>query len=168
MKCTFCMLMPTQRPCLPPPCPGSKMLAGSTILFNRSLMTYFSNWYMLFNKTTGRWSDVLYVPPPLWSCKMVAFIVARCRLVSSVKISFTHIFLIWNSSSVIIFVSSPGHLSGPVLFPGFKHIATYFTISWVVNSPLKRPGWCSAAQCQSVISPSKAECLSRPYDTWSS
>jgi len=26
--------MPTQRPCLPPPCPGSKMLAGSTIFFN--------------------------------------------------------------------------------------------------------------------------------------
>jgi len=34
------MLMPTQRPCLPPPYPGSKMLAGSTIFFNRSLMTY--------------------------------------------------------------------------------------------------------------------------------
>ena len=31
MKCTYCMLVPTQRPCLPPPCPGSKMLAGSTI-----------------------------------------------------------------------------------------------------------------------------------------
>jgi len=31
MKCIFCMLVPTQRPCLPPPCPGSKMLAGSTI-----------------------------------------------------------------------------------------------------------------------------------------
>ena len=27
------------------------------------------------------------------------------------------------------FVSSLGHLSGPVLLPGFKHIATYFLIS---------------------------------------
>ena len=35
----LCMLMPMQRPCLPPLCPGSKMLAGSTIFFNRSLMT---------------------------------------------------------------------------------------------------------------------------------
>ena len=33
------LLMLTQRPCLPPPCPGSKMLAGSTIFFNRSFMT---------------------------------------------------------------------------------------------------------------------------------
>jgi len=32
------------------------------------------------------------LPPPLWSCKKVSFIVARCRLVSFVKISFTHIF----------------------------------------------------------------------------
>jgi len=46
---------------------------------------------------------------------MVSFIVSRCRLVSSVKISFSHIFTIWNSSSVIVFVSSLGHLSGPVL-----------------------------------------------------
>ena len=67
---------------------------------------------------------------------MVPFIISRCRLVSSVKISFTHIFAIWNSLSVIVFVSSLGHLSGPVLLPGFKHIATYFLISWLVSSPL--------------------------------
>ena len=89
-------------------------------------MTSFSNWYTLFSKTTGRWSDGLFVPPPLWSWEMVPFISSHCRLVSSVKISFTHIFTIWNSSSVIVFVSSLGHLSGPVLLPGFKHIATYF------------------------------------------
>ena len=45
---------------------------------------------------------------------------------SSVKISFTHIFTIWNSSSVNVFVSSLGHLSGLVLLPAFKHVATYF------------------------------------------
>jgi len=33
------------------------------------------------------------------------------------------------------FVSSLGHLSGPVLLPGFRHIATYFLISWLVSSP---------------------------------
>jgi len=110
--------MPTQRPCLPPPCRGYKMLAGSTFFFNRSLMTWFSNWYTLFSMTTGRWSDGLFVPPPLWSYEMVPFIVSCCRLVSSVKISVTHIFTIWNSSSVIVFVSSLGHLSGPALLPG--------------------------------------------------
>jgi len=42
------------------------------------------------------------------------------------------------------FLSSLGHLSGPVLLLGFKHIATYFLIFWLVSSPLKRPAWCSA------------------------
>jgi len=86
------------------------------------------------------------VPPPLWSCEIVPFIFARCRLVSSVKISFYHIFTIWNSSSVIVCVSSLGHLSRPVLLPGFKHNA----ISWLVSFPLKRPGWWSAVQYVSI------------------
>jgi len=46
---------------------------------------------------------------------------------------------LWNSSSVIVFVRSFGHLSGQVLLSGFKHIATYFLISWLVSSPLKWP-----------------------------
>ena len=41
---------------------GSEMLAGSTIFFNSSLITFFSRWYTLFSKTDGRWSDVIRAP----------------------------------------------------------------------------------------------------------
>jgi len=67
LKCSFCMLPLTLRPCLPPPCPGSSKFAGSTILFNRSLMIYLRSWYTLLSNTTGRWSEVLLVLPPVWS-----------------------------------------------------------------------------------------------------
>jgi len=80
---------------------------------------------------------------------MVPF-VACCWVVFPVRISFTHIFTSWNSSYVIVFVSSLGHLFGPVLLPGFKHIATYFIISWLVSSFLKRPVWCSAVLYVSI------------------
>jgi len=136
------------------------------------------------SKTTGRWSDVLFVPPPLWRCEIVPSIVACCGLVSwgswrifgntsvttvqwsraqdlinldysqvpgsiqaetpstqintdlgkytlkqrfkttvwsnhankikSLKISFTHIFTIWNSLFVIVLMSLLRHISGPV------------------------------------------------------
>jgi len=174
MKCTFCMLMPTQHPCLPPPCPGSKMLAGSTIFFNRKLMTQYSSWYKLFSKTTGRWSNVLSVPPSdlceaaKW-CRSSLLAVNLC-LVSKLHSPTLSQFGSWKSSSVIVFVSSLGHLSGFVLLLGFKHIATYFLISWL-RWVLLSNGLVHALlsdKCQSVISPSKAGCLSRPCYAWSS
>jgi len=63
--------------------------------FQTVINNWVCSWYTLFSETTGRWSDVLLVPPPLWSCEMVPFVVVCCRLVSSFKISLTHIFKIW-------------------------------------------------------------------------
>ena len=104
---------------------------------------------MLFSKTAGRVSDILVVPPPLWSwCHSSLLAVDLYLLSKFLSPTFSQIGTPRPSS--FKFVSSLGHLSGPVLLPGFKHIATYFLISWMASSPLKRPGWCSAVLLVSI------------------
>ena len=74
-----------------------------------------------------------------------------------------------NSTSVMVFKSSLGHLSGPDTFPGFRQCSTYFFISSLLSAPRNLPSVSFAVLKQSI--PRSVKCCNfpiAPLQSWKS
>ena len=170
-RCTFCMLMPTQRPCLPSPCPGSKILAGST-----NFSTNHWHWRHSSAVDTRCLARLLVVGPTFnlclhlceaakWCCS--SFPAVDCVFCQNfirphfynLELLVCHRFCEFIRASVrtCTFAWFQRHCDIFREFPGWWGLLSNGLVDALLSY-----------KCQSVISPSKAICLSRPCYAWSS